>query len=64
MVADKSRVIRCYIHVAHVGSRFVAQLIARGAGTDIYVTKACDTEALAREQVKKYLSKNKGVVLT
>ena len=60
----KSKPVRSYLHVAHVGPRFVAQLIARGTGTDLYASKVCDTETEARALAQKYLSKNKGVVLT
>ena len=64
MYSVKEKRVRCFLHVARVGPRFVSQLIARGTGTDIYVSKTCDTEDEAKALAQKYLAKNKGVILT
>ena len=72
-VTVKPKPIRCFIHLAPVGNkhnprgptRWVAQLIARGTGSDIYSSKVCATREEATALAKKYLDREKGrVVLT
>lgn len=68
----KPKPIRCFIHLAPVGNkqnplgptRWVAQLIARGTGSDLYSSKPCATQDEAIALAKKYLAKEKGVTLT
>jgi hypothetical protein len=67
----KSKLTRCYLHIAvihpppkdgrydHTGFQYIAQLIARGTGADLFRSKLCDTREQATTLAKKHLEKNK-----
>jgi hypothetical protein len=62
----KSKLTRCYLHIAVIHPppgknqfRYIAQLIARGTGTDLFRSPLCDTKEQATSLAKKHLEKNK-----